>query len=112
METQVCITHRALVSPRGAVHQGCMACPPALVFWFYPLDHLWLLPQVSQPLVTFGHGEHQGVLAPSGTFSRVLESSHMTIGQLTLGVDSGLSCPSDSLERNGIDYWDEALKVH
>ena len=89
---------------------GTSSCPGLLVPSSGP--PLWLLPRVSQPLVTFGHGEHQGDLAPSRNFSKVLEPNHMTIGQLTLGIDSGLPCPSVSRERNGIDYWDEALEVH
>lgn len=108
----VCITHQALVCPLGAVHQGCMAFPPALGSWPHPLDHLWLLSRVSQPLVAFGYGEHPRTPAPSRTFSRVLEPSHITIGQLTPGTDSGLLCPSVSLEGKGIDCWDEALEAH
>lgn len=88
-----------------------MAFPPALVSWPHPLDHLWLLSRVSQPLVTFGYGEHQGLPGPSRTFSRVLEPSHITIGQLTPGTDSGLLCSSVSLEGNGIDCWDKAWKL-
>lgn len=60
-------------------YQGRLALHSVLVSRLCPEVHLRLLPMA----VTSGHGEHQAALAFSETFSRILEPSHMTIGQLT-----------------------------
>lgn len=74
---------------------------------------LWSTCDYCQWLVTSGHCEHQAALAFSETFSRILEPSHTTIGQLTpqLIFPCSLVLPLGFPGRNGSSYCDGASGV-
>lgn len=113
--TPVCMTQPLhviliLASPLGHSLPRWWAFLTAPLFW-NPFNLLWsIFPGVS----VSAHIIHddQEILDSSGTYSRVLEASHVTMDYITPDLYSTLSCHSVSLERSEDDYWDRALEGH